>query len=128
MSNPLVIKRPGVGDIVILLFCLMLIPASLMSLNRETTRPDTIHVTTSDAKMQVYPLAPNRILQIHGRLGVSEIEIKDGAARFASSPCSGQHCVLSGWHNQSGSGMACLPNRVSITLHAQDDNYDGMNY
>ncbi len=128
MTSPLVIKRPGTGDIVILFMCLMLIPASLVWLDRKAAKPDTIHVTTPDAETRAYPLAPNRTLQINGRLGVSEIEIKDGSARFASSPCSGQHCVLSGWHSLSGSGMACLPNRISMTLHAQDNNYDGMNY
>ena len=46
-------------------------------------------------------------------------EVKDGAIRFAESDCPGQECVHAGRFNRPGSSMACLPNRVSITILGQ---------
>lgn len=128
MNAALTITRPGIGDLAILLLCLMLIPLSLHWLGKARSVPDAIRITSPDTTSKVYPLAPDRTLHVNGRLGTSSIEISNGSARFTSSPCSGKHCVLSGWHSRSGSGMACLPNRVAMTLLAPDDTYDGLNY
>ncbi len=43
-------------------------------------------------------------------------EVKNGAIRFAESDCPGQECVHAGWLSAPGSSMACLPNKISVTL------------
>ena len=46
-------------------------------------------------------------------------EVKGGAIRFAESDCIGQECVHAGRFTRPGSSMACLPNRVSVTILGQ---------
>jgi len=48
-------------------------------------------------------------------------EVKDGAVRFAQSDCPGQECVHVGWMKRPGSSMACLPNRISLTVLGQSE-------
>lgn len=55
-------------------------------------------------------------VQMDGPLGTTVIEVADGRARFASSPCSNQYCVHSGWLENPGAAAACLPNRVALRL------------
>ena len=73
-------------------------------------------------------LTPNRILHIAGPLGESVIEIRDGRTRFVSSPCKSQVCVHSGWLSNTGGFIACLPNRISLTLAAQHTHFDAINF
>ncbi|MBN4077200.1 NusG domain II-containing protein [Mariprofundus ferrooxydans] len=55
-------------------------------------------------------------LQVEGDLGLSDIVIDEHGARIASSPCSSQRCVLSGSHSHAGDIIACVPNKILITL------------
>jgi len=55
-------------------------------------------------------------LEVEGDLGLSEIVIDEHGARIASSPCSSQHCVLSGPHSHAGEIVACVPNKILIVL------------
>lgn len=54
-------------------------------------------------------------------VGAVRFEVRDGAIRFAESDCPGQECVHAGWLKRAGSGMACLPNRVSVTITGQSE-------
>lgn len=128
MIRNFTIVRPKIGDALVLLLCVLLIPISVMAVKQNPAKATAVKITSSDSTPRTYPLHPDRTLNIEGRLGISVIEIVDGSARFAASPCAGQQCVLSGWHRHSGDGMACLPNRVAMTLVAQRDDFDGMNY
>lgn len=46
-------------------------------------------------------------------------EVRNGAIRFAESDCPGQECVHAGFLDRPGSSMACLPNRISVTVTGQ---------
>lgn len=81
----------------------------------------------SPNKTQHFSLFENRVLNIVGPLGMSQIEIKDGQARFLSSPCKNQICVLAGWLKQSGQISVCLPNAVSLQVLG-DEQYDAINF
>ncbi len=48
-------------------------------------------------------------------------EVKDGAIAFVESDCPGQECVHAGWLRSPGSSMACLPNKVSVTLTGESE-------
>jgi hypothetical protein len=128
MIKNLTFTRPGIGDVIVLLLCILLIPASVIAMKQNPASVTAVQILSPGKETQILPLHPDRILEVKGRLGISVIEILDGTARFISSPCTGQHCVLSGWHRHSGDGMACLPNRVAITLVAKQDDFDGMNF
>lgn len=78
---------------------------------------------------ETWPLASDRMIEVEGPLGRSVVEVRDGAARFVSSPCRQQICVRSGWHRHAGAVAACVPNRISFKLSGgSDSGYDGYSY
>jgi len=87
--------------------------------------PAMAEIYHGDTLVATYPLPqpgePTIHLQVEGELGLSDIMIDQQGARIASSPCASQRCVLSGPHRHAGDIIACVPNRILITLrgHAQ---------
>jgi len=65
---------------------------------------------------------PAITLQVEGDLGPSDIIIDEHGARIASAPCSSQHCVLSGSHAHAGDIIACVPNKILITLRGSAES------
>jgi hypothetical protein len=64
----------------------------------------------------IYPLNETVQLDIPGPLGNTVVELKDGRARVISSPCTNQSCVASGAIHSRGQWIACLPNRVFVSV------------
>ena len=63
-----------------------------------------------------YPLAENRTFSVGGREGEITIEIADGSAFVASSPCKNRICVLSPPLTSEGEWIACVPGEVIIRI------------
>jgi hypothetical protein len=116
------------GDWLILIFSLLLIPLSWSLIDHQPAETSAIEITVADNLPSIYSIKNNAQINVAGKLGRSEIEIRDGKVRFTSSPCSGKVCILSGWHQHSGDHVVCLPNRVSISLLAEQDRFDGINF
>lgn len=76
----------------------------------------------------VAPLSRDQVIEVHGPLGVSRIDIKNGQARIAADPGFRQYCVRQGWLKQAGEIAICLPNQVSLELSGREKNYDSLNY
>jgi len=82
--------------------------------------PATADIYHGNTLLATYPLpiagqAAIR-LQVDGDLGASDIIIDADGARIASSSCTSQRCVSSGSHAQAGDIVACVPNRILISL------------
>jgi hypothetical protein len=69
----------------------------------------------------VYPLDADKILQIEGPLGDTEIHISDGKAWVADSPCRDKICTSSAPISKSGQWIACMPNRIFIRVESADE-------
>ncbi len=54
-------------------------------------------------------------------VGDVRFEVKDREIAFIESDCPGQECVHAGWLHSPGSSMACLPNKVSVTLTGESE-------
>lgn len=77
----------------------------------------------------IVPLDTDRTIDIHGALGISKIEVKDGKIRFEHSPCKGKVCIHAGWHRHNGDVIACLPNKVSLQIASNTSSpYDSINF
>ncbi len=121
-------KKMKAGDWLILLFSLMLIPLSWSMTKHQTGTSTAIEISIADKLPSTYPIKENQQIKVAGEIGDSIIEIHDGKVRFTHSPCNGKICILSGWHQQSGDHIACLPNKVSVSLLSQEDRFDGINF
>ncbi len=95
---------------------------------REPAPAAWVEVRSAGEIVGRYPLSEDRKLDVHGRLGVSQLEIRSGRVRFLDSPCRNKVCVHSGWLSHSGDAAACLPNRVSIVLGGTQPAYDAVSF
>lgn len=80
------------------------------------------------AASRQFPLAEAGRHAVEGPLGRTIVEIRDGQARIAASPCRNQRCVQAGWLSRSGAAAACVPNRVSLRITGPDGTYDSIHY
>lgn len=82
--------------------------------------PTVAEVYHGKVLLATYPLPlagePAKSFQIEGELGSSEIRLDADGVRMLSSPCSAQRCVYSGAHRHAGDMIACVPNRILITI------------
>lgn len=89
---------------------------------------DRAQVLQGELGATTYPAWESRKFSVTGPLGETRIEISDGAVRILSSPCQQKICVNRGWLSHAGETVACLPNRISVTLLGDDPRFDAMNF
>jgi hypothetical protein len=73
-------------------------------------------------------LFQNQDLYVPGELGISHIQVQEGRVRFVDSPCTGRQCIQQGWLSEGGESAACLPNKVSLIIPADDARFDTLNF
>jgi len=89
---------------------------------------DFVSIQVANQPAKIYPLLTQQKIKVIGVNGESEIEIKQGKARFVHSHCFSQQCVLHGWISLAGESIACLPNKISVSLVGRDSEFDALNY
>ncbi len=115
--------RPRPGDWLLLLAGLALVTG--LWLRQAESLEGRVIVRLDGRVVEESSLRLNRGIQVHGPLGISHIEIRDGRVRVASDPSPRQLCVRQGWIPPGGAAV-CLPNRVSVENAAA--GYDTLNY
>jgi len=68
-----------------------------------------------------FPLAADRIERFAGPRGDTVVEIRDDTVRVLDSPCPDKICIAAGAISRTGQFIACLPNRVTVTLEGRDE-------
>ncbi|MDR2479428.1 MAG: NusG domain II-containing protein [Treponema sp.] len=64
----------------------------------------------------IFSRSASETVSVSGPLGVTLVEIRNGAARVVSSPCANQTCIAAGSIRSYGQWAACLPNRVMLYI------------
>jgi len=119
------LKGTWVDRLILLLSLAAIVSLWFMIQAHITAGPAMADIYHGDTLVASYPLPqkgePPVHLQVEGELGLSDIVIDQQGARIATSPCPSQRCVLSGPHHHAGDLIACVPNRILITLrgHSQ---------
>jgi len=119
------------GDYVVLAACALVLPALFFRYGLPGSTGTQARITVDSSVYAQVSLGRAHVYRVPGTLGISEIEVRDGQIRFNSSPCQGQQCVHSGWAKRGGEFIACVPNRVSVTVLGQGaggDYYDSINF
>jgi len=114
-------------DRILLLACLLCIALSWFVIHtRIAAGPAMAEIYHGNTLMATYPLPEKGQAPIHfqleGDLGPSEVVLDEQGVRISSSPCSSQRCVLSGSHKHAGDVIACVPNRILITLRGSTES------
>jgi hypothetical protein len=82
-------------------------------------------VVESDGRRWEFPLDATETIVVDGPLGDTVVELQEKLARVVSSPCTGQNCVASGAIRGHGQWIACLPNRVMVSVQAGGSSGEG---
>jgi hypothetical protein len=72
----------------------------------------------------IFPQDHAEIVSVAGPLGETVVELSGRRARVVSSPCGNQTCVSAGFIQFHGQWLACLPNRVLVSVEGSK-NDDG---
>lgn len=105
-------------DVVVFVVSVLAVAAvSVAAYSRARGTPEA-HVRGEQGEW-IYPLEGTRTLTVSGPLGDTIVEIGDGTVRVVSSPCPEQTCVRAGRLSTAGQWVACLPNKVFVTLEGR---------
>ncbi len=119
------------GDYAVLGLCALALPALFVRYGLPGSSGTQARITVGNSIYAQVPLSRAQVYRVPGVLGISEIEVRAGQIRFTHSPCQGQQCVRSGWAKRGGEFIACVPNRVSVSVLGQGaggDYYDSINF
>jgi len=113
--------------------CLLIISASLLLgfLYSDTfsTRPaQTAIIADHLGQHQRIHMRHDQVLTLPGAIGDSTLQVAGGRLRFTDSPCRNKLCIQSGWIEHGGTAVACLPNRLSVQLARNDNDFDAINF
>jgi len=77
-----------------------------------------VHIYHGKALLATYPLHPEKTIhfEAQGDIGLSEITIDQQGVRITHSSCVSQRCVLSGHRHRIGDILACVPNRILVSI------------
>ena len=114
------------ADMIVVILAIALLPFLYVTYWGPSQRGDVLRVMVNGKETQAISLHTDNHITVQGPLGTSVIDVHAGKARFVSSPCRGKQCVHTGWLGQGGEFAACLPNRVSIAVIAQEQRYDSI--
>jgi len=111
-------------DRVLLLSALLAIVAAWFVIQAQIAAgPARAEIYHGDTLLATYPLPqqgqPAVHFQVEGDIGLVNIVIDAAGARITASTCATQRCVLSGVHRHAGDMIACVPNRVLISLRGK---------
>jgi len=114
-------------DRILLLISLLAIAVSWFVVQSVVASgPAVAEVYHGKVLLATYPLPlagePAKSFMIEGELGTSEILLDEHGVRMLSSPCSAQRCVYSGAHRHAGDIIACVPNRILITIRGSAES------
>jgi hypothetical protein len=73
-----------------------------------------------DSGVWVFPHDAVETVTAPGPLGNTVVEIRGGRAHIVSSPCANQTCVAAGSIHSRGQWLACLPNRVLVSVDGEE--------
>ncbi len=88
----------------------------------------TVHVSAPSVEY-LFAATVEETISVSGPIGTTVVEVADGGARVISSPCDNQICVLTGRVERTGRWIACLPNRVFVSIESgQRTDVDARSY
>ena len=104
----------------LLIVVAVLVAFSFLLLLRQSAGARVI-VSSDDRIVFVAPLDKDQRVELNGPLGITILQIENGAARIISSPCSQKVCIRMGEAKHTGDLLACVPNQLVISIEGDSD-------
>lgn len=99
--------------------CLVILGLTAITLGKNSGTPAYLKVTAAGT-VYMYDLANEQIIEVPGKIGKTQIEIKGGAARVLFSPCPTKTCMAKPAISRVGEWIACLPNEVFLQIESDE--------
>jgi len=111
-------------DRILLLLTLIAITMGWFWVQQNLSGTPMVHIYHAKSLLATYPLHPNHPIhfQAQGDIGLSEITIDSDGVRISHSSCTTQRCVLSGHRHRVGDILACVPNRILVSIEGSKEN------
>ena len=109
------------ADFLFLAISVILIALSLIVLSGNSAGPAVAVIKVKDTEY-IYPLNQPRELEFEGVLDKAHLIIHDGCIEFVESPCRDKICIHMGQAREDGDFLACLPNRIIVTIEGGEDS------
>ncbi len=112
-----------------LVFALVLTTLGYLTLTIYGNRAGTATARIRGGNQEwVLPLHSESNLTVEGPLGETLIEIRDGKIRVVDSPCPEKICIKTGAISKPGQWIACLPNKVFISIGGSKEEIDAFSF
>ena len=116
--------RPAPGDALVALLVLCAALALLWLLRPAPAGALTLEVRLDGALTGYYPLAEYGGAPVYVDVDAPwplTLELDGRRVRISHSDCPGQDCVHTGWIDEAGEQIICLPNKLIISLVGEQD-------
>ncbi len=104
------------GDKILIVGMVLLNLALFYQLGFKNTQGSFVVVEVDQQEVARVPLSMDRVLHISGKLGETEVEIRDGKTRILRSPCKNKVCIKTGYIRYADRMAACIPNGVVVRV------------
>ena len=106
---------------IVLIAVLLLLSLSFLLITLFNKREGAVALVEVDgAVVGRYPLSVDGVFVLNG--GTNVLIIEEGTARLVESHCPDRTCELTGRVRYVGQTIACLPNRLSVTVTGDTQN------
>ena len=111
-------------DRTLLMIAVVVIALSWQWLSHHLHGTPMVHIYHGKTLLAIYPLQSKENIHFmaKGDIGISEIIIDQLGVHIAHSPCTSKRCTLSGHRHRVGDMIACVPNRILVSIQGQEDD------
>ena len=116
------------SDYALLLLVLFAIGMAAYQLRQDAGSTPMVHIYHGQTLLATYPLQSKQTIHFtaYGDVGTSEVWIERGKVHIIHSSCRTKACVLSGEHHRIGDMIACVPNRILVTIEGKQHALDAI--
>ena len=107
--------RATLGDKILIVF-IVLLNALLFAKMGTGTAGDWVVIEVNQQEVSRHRLSENRVIPVKGKLGITQVEIKNGKARIRHSPCRNKICIKAGDIQDAEAFIYCIPNRIIVRV------------
>lgn len=112
------------GDMVAVVAVLLLaVVVFVVFLPKKGISPAYVEIYQEGDLIETLSLDEPKEITLTGRYR-NTVTIRDGKAAITHSDCPGTDCVASGWIQDAGRSVVCLPNSVEIRIVGVDSEVD----
>lgn len=114
------IKKADFLLIILTIFCISI---SFIALKVDNSSVVRLQIKSPTAEY-IYPIEKDNTISVSGKIGVSQIVIKNKQVYFQDSPCKNHTCTLCKPIEKPNEWTACLPNGIIIRIINSEESFD----